>query len=278
MSDVKVLIPNVNRFDLLNRQLENLAEYTHTIDLILVDNGSDDPSLLDIPDSPVFNSVTKIYFDENEGCLPPLRVGEQECNPNDILVFMHNDVLLWEHNWDDRVRAEFSNRATLGLAGLFGAPGVAADGGRMFARSNMIGKEWGTEGILHGHIFGGTAPAAVLDSMCMMFRVSSLRAVGIPDDWPPHHWFDRLFCARFIEKGWDVAIIGIAFDHYGGGSSGKVMDDFAVKWAKRKGHDMNLEEANAFLYAEGLRIWDRDYAHRMTLISDSDWNYSWSRK
>jgi len=286
MNKVWVVMGYASRPDLTERSIQVLLENSDSINLILINNGSKDgpvaikgPRMTD--GSLNYSMLRRAVFINNPvntGCLPMLRqtIPYME-DDEDILVFIHNDVLIWEPHWDTIVRNAFNEIPDLGLAGLFGAPGVGPDGGRMFARSRMEGREWGTPGEPHGAIaeLNEVSPASVLDSLCMMFKVGALRDVEIPLEWPPHHWFDRLFCLRFIDKGYKVAVIGIPFDHYGGGSSGPIMDSFAQKYAFDKTGTMyDPIKANDILYTEGAVIFNHEYAHRLPLVTDG-WNYIW---
>jgi GT2 family glycosyltransferase len=281
LSDFWIVLGYANRPDLTERTIEQLMSVTREFNLIVIDNGCHEPISIkwaEIKEPPKnLKRFIAIHNDKNVGCLPMLVQSLKYIGDDDIVVFMHNDVLIWDEDWDDYVRSVFAGMPTLGLAGFFGAPGVALDGGRMFAKSHMVGKEWGTEGYLHGTIMPhfDVAPATVIDSLAMIFRASALKKVGIPEEWPPHHWFDRLFCLRFIEQGWRVAVLGVAFDHYGGGSSGKTMDSFAQEWVKETmGEDLDIIEANNRLYMKGLQIYQRDYGDRLSLIADG-WDYIW---
>lgn len=279
MSEFWVVIGWANRPDLTERTIQQLNRVTEEYSLILINNGSNEPVTIKSDDG-VYNNMKRLvvlHNEENVGCLPMLKQSLPYIEDDDIVVFMHNDVLIWDDGWDLFVRKIFSDMPDLGLAGFFGAPGVALDGGRMFAKSHMVGREWGTEGQLHGTIMPhfDVQPATVLDSLCLIFRASALKKVGIPEHWPPHHWFDRLFCLRFIEHGWKVAILGVAFDHYGGGSSGQTMDTFSQKWVKEtSGEDLDVEAANMRLYLAGLEIFQNEYGDKLSLIADG-WDYIW---
>lgn len=281
IKDVWVVMGYANRPDLTERSITQLLDTGKDFKLLLINNGSDEPvNIKPTVMSAGYSNLKRLvvlHNSENQGYLPMLRQSLEYVEEDDLLVFLHNDVLLWDENWDGYMRAVFNEYPELGLAGLFGAPGVAADGGRMFATSHMVGKEWGTEGQLHGSIMPhkSVKPACVLDSLCMIFRKKALDEVGIPGDWPPHHWSDRLFCTRFIEHNWKVAVLGLAFDHYGGGSGGETIDTFSQKWVyEHLGEWLGPVEANMRLYMYGLEIWNRDYADKLSLIAD-DWEYIW---
>lgn len=278
-ADLWVVMGYANRADLTERAITQLLRVSREFNLLLINNGANEPVSVK-SDTGTYSNLKRmvvLHNEKNMGYLPMLKQSLEYVGENDLLVFMHNDVLIWDENWDRYVRNVFDENPKLALAGLFGAPGVASDGGRMFATSHMVGKEWGTEGELHGTIMPhlSVKPASVLDSLCMIFRKKALDEVGIPDDWPPHHWSDRLFCTRFIEHGWKVAVLGLAFDHYGGGSGGTTIDTFSQEWVLQNfGEALGPEEANMRLYMEGLRIWNRDYADKLSLIAD-DWDYIW---
>lgn len=271
-----------NRPDLTERSIQVLLQNARQVNLLLINNGCNEPVRIlgELNDGqmtyPSLKRFVALHLEENVGCLPMLRDALNVVDDDDLLVFMHNDVLIWGEHWDDVFRKAFEDVEGLGLAGLFGAPGVALDGGRMFARSRMEGREWGTEGELHGAIMevNEVSPAAVLDSLCMVFDVKVLKEVGIPDEWPPHHWFDRLFCLRFVDHGYKVAVVGIPFDHYGGGSSGNTMDTFAIKWCKERfGTEFDAVTANNHLYSIGAHLF-MEYGDRLALITDG-WKYIW---
>jgi hypothetical protein len=48
-------------------------------------------------------------------------------HPDDILCYIHDDVLLLEKGWDERVRRCFERHPNCGLAGFGGSTGLAGD-------------------------------------------------------------------------------------------------------------------------------------------------------
>lgn len=281
--DITVVIPFVDRSEHTIRCIQVL-ELNSELDIqyILVDNGSIESEFLNLHQALdamglKFNTGDNYWIQnkENKGVLPALRAA-REFIRSPITVFMHNDVLIWEDKWDSKVIAAFDERPNMALAGFFGAPGVAADGGRMFACSNMLGKEWGTTGDLHGGLNTKlVAPATVLDSLVMIFRTSVLQEHGIPEEWPPHHWYDRLFCVWYIDKGYEVGNMGLAFDHGGGiTSTGEIYNQFVREWGDKQEVEEKIEDADLYMYNTGKHLFEQ-YAHRMPLTVDDYWNYTW---
>lgn len=193
------------------RNLYSLADSPKELDVIVIDGNSDPPYI------PTQQELV-LQKPENTGVLDAYKFGMQYA-VGDILVWIHNDVLLWENAWDTRVITAFQTDSKLGLAGLFGGRGVSLDGGRGHPESNMIGKEWGTHGGYHGQILTTQHPAVVFDSLCLMFRREALEQVGIDERIPVCHWYDRILTLDILIAGWHCATIGISFDHFGGGTS-----------------------------------------------------------
>jgi hypothetical protein len=257
--DFNVVIPFINNIDITKRCIEVLEENSHDVNIIPFDNGSTEPYDFDA-----------IRSEENIGCYPSL-LRTLDSLPDGLFLFMHNDVLIHEKNWDLRVRKEFETNEKLALAGFFGAPGVGQDGGRMNAHSNMAGKEWGSSWSVHGGLMTETTPAAVIDSLAMIFNTNLVRDL-IPRNLPPHHWFDRIIPLTLIDAGFHVATIGIEFDHGGGMTSTKQeYHDFVNKWGKENGLKGNYDLE---MYELGLRIF-RQWNSRLPLTVDPDYTYRW---
>lgn len=276
---ISVIIPFVDKSDVTMRCLEVMKENSvGKLNVTVVDNCSSVNTFLDIWQALPkfkFNSYRYVHNPVNKGVLPALR-SQLDRVKDELVLFMHNDVLIWEDRWDEKIKTIFDGDENLALAGFFGAPGVAADGGRMFACSNMLGKEWGGHWSEHGAQNKRlVAPATVLDSLAMIFRVPVLNDLGIPEEWPPHHWFDRLFCVYLIDHGYHVANLGFAFDHGGGTTStGIVYDSFVKDWAERQ--KIETDNADLFMYNCGLRLF-HEYANRMPLLVNEHFDYVWGR-
>lgn len=266
---ITIVIPTVDNLDLLHECIAALKYRSRVSKIIVVDNGSNPP---------ILENVWVWRNEENQGCLPALRKVLPHIE-TELVAFMHNDVLIHETAWDIVVWDAFRDRPNLGLAGFFGAKGVAPNGGRVGSKSRMIGKRWGTAWNLHGGFLekDEVMPSTVLDSLCMIFRTEYLQKLGIPEEWPPHHWFDRLFGVQFIKAGYDVATIGIDFDHRGGSSSGLIYDEFVMKWAKENNieTDGKMQVADIEMYNRGLKLFMDEYNKRAPLLVDNNWNYSW---
>lgn len=248
---LSIVIPVFNAQEMTDECIDNLQQHaTGDLDIIVVDNGSPVPYKRD--------GIRIIYNEENKGFWPSLQQGIAEAY-SDIVMTLHNDVLIWEHNFDIRILSHFSKDHLLAIAGLFGASGVGIDGGRGNPESNMLGKKYGTSGTLHGALLTGSHPAVVFDSLCMIFRKRHLELLD-PDSLPMHHWCDRLVTLRAVLKGLHCLTIGIAFDHGGGYTSTKVgtknnaMEDFC-----KKNNIPFTESWDLSLYMYGLGMFQKEF-------------------
>lgn len=275
---LSVAIPFVGQHHVTKRCLEVLIQHAgEPLQIILIDNGSPDLfPLRDVP-SRAGNHVTYLRNPENLGTLESLRQA-LDAATEPVLVHMHNDVLIHEDGWDRRIREAFEADPQLALAGFFGAPTVGPDGGRVGAHSNMVGLEWGSAWTPHGAHLTDLAPACIFDSLCMIWRVAALRQIGIPDDYPPHHWYDRLLSVRTIDAGWHAATIGIAFDHAGSLTHGKPETQwhaFADRWCRAHGIDPGDNSDHA-VYHYGETLFVETYGRRLPLTIGPHYQALWA--
>lgn len=289
---LSVIIPFIDNWDITANCLSKLAAYTtRDIELILIDNGSDE-NYEEQAKEIIRSSHLDIKFVRNEnniGVLPTFKQGLDEA-AGDILVYIHNDVLLHERAWNERIEQAFHEDAQLGMAGLFGARGVHPDGGREGSMSHMIGQEWGIcechrpAAMHHGELMVNIYPAAVFDGVGMFFRRSVLQDLAdhsdLFEDWrAPHHFYDRIMSLKVLERGYHMCVIGIKFDHYSGATanhSNKYVA-FGTKWLTDHGYVMNDIGVDDSIYwiAEGQ--WRKEYANRLPVRVDQNYNVRWER-
>jgi len=242
-----VVISALNQFDLLRENLSTLTKDADTskFDILVVDNGSDEPFTCDIP------NVKVIRFEEPFGSYPIFKIG-LENSDSDVLAFIHSDFFLWDKKWVEKVEQAFNDNAKLGLVGMIGASGWGSNGGRIGTMGSFQGmelrkyydanEEWpegkafcwtGSPASAHGEdVTGQLRKACQLDGCSMIFRRSCLESLPL-DTWNiPHHWYDRLLCAWCIERDWEIGVIGIPCDHFSGQTvnGSKTYDKMAKEW------------------------------------------------
>jgi hypothetical protein len=151
-----------------------------------------------------------------------------------ILAYIHDDVFIYEHDWDLRVLRQFDDPSVgmVGFAGAMGhgvsnlhkAPFHPANLTRHDFLSNMRG--WRK----HGGRFTGARNVAVLDGFAIFVRRSILdKARGWPVDSPlGYYLYCEWLCCETRRQGLRIRLVGVDCHHLGGQTSGsaQVQDDF----------------------------------------------------
>lgn len=270
---ISVVIPAVDQHKFTERAIEGLfnnAQAPNDVDVILIDNDSLTP----------YNNmagVNLIRNDINPGVYMSYIQGMQQAKSN-VVLWMHNDVLVHEYGWDQRILSEFNNDPKLGIAGFFGGRSVGANGGRGHPEGNLLGKEWGQNIAVHGHLLTGKHPAVVFDSLAMIINQDIFHSINVPYV-APHHWFDRIMTLWFIDHGYHALTIGIGFDHYSGATSvlqSSRHSDFVQKWCESKGLAMD-QNWDYTLYKYGSDFFKARWGIRLPVEVDSNYRLTWRR-
>jgi GT2 family glycosyltransferase len=164
----------------------------------------------------------------------------------DVLAFMHDDLILHDPKWSERVLREFDD-PTVGLVGFGGALGHGSDDlyktpydyrqlGRSRYRSNT------TDAELHGERFAGECDVAVLDGFALIVRREILERWG---GWPlgtpvGYSLYDYSLCCEAHRQGYRIRLVGVNCWHMGGQT--------AVKLKMANGQGAAHEEAHRWVY------------------------------
>ncbi len=272
---ISVLLPAVDAHAITEAAIVSLLENAadpENVEIIIYDNASKVPY------------VASTYCD-NDWC-NKIIVRRNELNvagygalldtmpqfTHDIILWMHNDVKVHEFGWDKRIIAEFDKDPLLGIAGFFGAYGVADNGGRIGSMGNMLGKEWGTPQHMHGQVMTETYPAVVFDALAMIINRTLFNALDKPDGIPVHHWNDRILPLLFVLQGYHALTIGIAFDHKGGVSSlGNSYRELAERWSNENNIPFQKDWDFTF-YNAGEQLFRRLGAGKFPIYVNADFS------
>lgn len=224
MINFSIVVGMLNQHELTREAVRMMIlnlDHPEETEVIVIDNGSDEP--LTTPANEIINvgEFRIICNEKNTGNYPMFKQG-LELAQGHIVAFLHSDVFVYQKGWDTQVRAQFAGHDDLGLMGFIGSTELDNWGGRgMGTVSNMQGRQvgqWkGSIGSVHGKVSGGmTIDGSVIDGCVMIFRKDVLEQIGFRDNYPVHHFYDRLMSAQIIEAGYKVGILGIEFDHVSG--------------------------------------------------------------
>lgn len=278
-----VVIPVLNQFPLAQAVIDfavnNLQE---PADLIILDNASDKPF------EPKTGHLAKILnkkvirLDHNIGVYPTFWEALKHTDA-DVLAFFHSDLFINELDWDKRVLSVFEAHPKLGLLGFIGSNEIDSAGGRgLGTTSNFKGdtyiyhsaegveSKWtGSPAAAHGRHNTDLTKASVVDGCAMIFRREVLEKIKQRDDFPPHHFYDRLLSTETRELGYEMGVLGIGCDHISGQTVNQesAYDIMAKAWAEAHGLQKDgLQNWDSVIYREAERQWLAEYRGTKQLI------------
>ncbi len=143
-----------------------------------------------------------------------------------ILAYIHDDVVIHERGWDQRVLREFDD-PQVGLVGFAGGRGhfLPQAYQQPFHIPNMIRRDFISnmrDAEKHGKRFTGECDVAVLDGLALFVRRSVLDAWGgWPLDKPVSYFlYSENLCCEVRRQGMRIRLVGVDCTHLGGKSSG----------------------------------------------------------
>lgn len=252
-----VVVPVLNQFEIALQTLDYLIqnlENPHDVEFLVLDNGSKElflPAFAKEFENKRFGNrgveVRIIRYEQNGGAYPFIFAEGVKHAKSPIIAFFHSDLFVYQKGWDTNVIAHFEGNSNLGLLGFIGSTQMDNHGGRgLGTHSNMQGKvtarpsggEWrGSYAHIHGKQDAGfVIDGAVVDGCVMIFRKECLEKVGFKDNYPIHHFYDRMLSLQTLEAGYKVGILGIEFDHISGQTVNQeqTYQDSAKAWFKEK--------------------------------------------
>lgn len=144
-----------------------------------------------------------------------------------ILIFLHDDLDIYDPDWHAKVLALFSSNPACAVVGLGGGSSLGRES--LYKRPYRISdlarggyvsnqRDWQVHG---GHL-DGTQRVAVVDAFFMAVRTDFLlECDGFPVDRLSHHCIDLWLACEAARKNKEVWAIGIDCLHHGGGTSTK---------------------------------------------------------
>lgn len=276
----------MNQFPLatlaIDHALDNLSPDAD-VELLVIDNGSDTPFEYKGIGRGISNMTTArgtkvevqiLRHEKSIGVYPTFWDG---IHTGDVIAFFHSDLVICEQDWDKRVLGAFESHPKLGLLGFIGSNEIDGSGGRgLGTMSNFQGnryvsgdKSWsGSAASVHGKHVTEYYPAAVVDGCAMIFSHSAIEHdIQQRENFPPHHFYDKLISCEVREAGYEMAVLGIACDHISGqtvNQEGKYQD-MAQDWCDAHGiaKTHNWDDA---VYHESERQWLTEYRDTKHLI------------
>lgn len=262
------------------------------VEFIIIDNASKEPFHYFGAALEKGSLETKVVrYTKNVGVYPIFWEALKHCT-GDVVAVFHSDLFVAEAGWDTRVLEAFESHPKLGLLGFIGSNEIDGSGGRgLGTSSNFLGGRYehkmmdgqraswqGSPAEVHGRRETGYMNAAVVDGCAMIFRRSVLESISQRENFPPHHFYDRLLSSEVLEKGFEVGVLGIGFDHISGQTVNQE-DSYhimAAEWWKEHAaftidrevvqHSEGQVNWDATLYREAERQWLGEYRDTKHLV------------
>lgn len=225
---LSIVFPVLNQHELFKEVYKTVKENTNQseqpVEFVIIDNGSDTP--LDGQDFP---GGIIIRNEKSTGVYPTFKQGF-DSSKGEVVAFFHSDLVIWEKDWNLRVLEQFDNHPEVGMVGFIGSGEIDPDGGRgLGTMSNFQGRVlygetsektpsvWsGSHASVHGKVSGGVSNVAVVDGCAMIIRRSAWEEIGYRENFPIHHFYDRLISTQLLENEYTIKVIGVECDHFSG--------------------------------------------------------------
>ena len=190
-----------------------------SVEWLVVDNGSTDPV------EEFFRKYVRpkrFQFIRNEENLGLVKTYQQifDAVKTPYLAILHNDVFIYEKNWDKRLVKAFETIDKLGMVGFFGSAGVGHIGERI--HDVPPGRMSGVSNMLEAEVHGVRAdrqhtPVAILDGFALGFNMEFVKKCGgIDQNYKFHHIYDRELPLLSIAHGYKNIVLDVPCHHGSG--------------------------------------------------------------
>lgn len=272
---VSIIIPTRNALQLVRQCIESILRKTtyEPWEILLVDNGSDDPEALRYFESLAAQPRVRVLRDDRPFNYSALNNAAAKQARGELLALVNNDIEVMSPEWLDEMVA------------LALQPGVGAVGARLWYPDRTLqhgGVILGLGGVAaHAHkglprgLSGYCGRALLVQSFsavtaaCLVVRKSTYDAVGGLDEAHlPVAFNDVDFCLRLREAGWRCVWTPYAeMIHHESATRG---EDFTPEKRER------FEREVGYMLERwpGIIAWDPAYNPNLTLKSE-DFGYAW---
>lgn len=164
--------------------------------------------------------VSYVKLPQNDGLINSMNVGYNEAKNSDIITFTHNDVFIYEKDWDIRLLKFFEDHPDVGLVSLFGASGVGQNGARM--QTVPAGRAPGFSNMVESDVHGMKLEkefqyVGTIDGFFFSVRSEILKNTnGFDTRYKYHHFYDRDIALETIRQGYKCVTLDIPSHHYSG--------------------------------------------------------------
>lgn len=273
-------VPVLGRKDLtlaFANQLGESVSDPFSFILVIIDNASPEPYEIEEFEHLPFD-VGLIRNPDNAGFYFPIIELAEAVPDAEIYALAHNDLLIYEKGWDQRLKESFRDDARLGMVGFCGSWEIDSFGGRGRGTMCFFRGERG-QSQAAGQRIVNLQPSLILDSLFIAMRPTVIGALGVDEDITPAHFYDKIWPLRAIEAGWRVATLGVEVDHLGGETivAEPAYHDDMRRWCEEHGLAAGDDPGGA-VYAEAERRFLTEYRQSKGKVPawvDAEYNTYW---
>lgn len=195
---------------------------TVPFELIVVDNGSR-PEVRAYFDS--LRPGLEVRYIRNEKNHGPIRAVNQGIGSSryPYIGVMHNDVVITEKGWLDRIVTVMESDKTIGIAGLAGRKEIYKDGcvNEMTLKHNLDNED------LNAPMRENSSEVAVVDGLCfVMTRRLIDRIGGLDETYGYMHCYDLDVSLASRAAGFRNVVVGISAMHIGNGGMTRKLKEY----------------------------------------------------
>ncbi len=274
MKKLTLCIPIFNQLNETKSVLGNLRHMTSDdTEWLFIDNGSTDPVEEFVTQYLKPKRMNYIRNEENIGLLKTMQQAYENCN-TDLLAIIHNDVMIYEKDWDKRVAKLFEEIDKLGGVGFFGSQGCGPIGeriqdvpnaGTMAGISNMLEAE------LHGmRMDQEWKPVAIFDGLAMIFSMEMLKkGNGFDQRYQYHHLYDRASALQSLALGYKNVVINVPCHHLSGITANRA--EYQA-WIDKKVGSSNFT-GDKYTHDENSRRFANIWKEALPLYVENDFSF-----
>lgn len=269
---ITVVVPVLNQQEVTQQFLDKIRETEGSakLPLLIIDNGSTPPVRSWLHGLREGDLVVR--NEENVGVMPALNQAWRVLKDStDYIFYTHNDVLIHEKNWDDKLVRVLSELPGCGVAGFYGAKGIGTHDiyrtpyyMHQLVRVENVSACHRMDAAIHGFRppSGETERVAVMDGFSLIVKTELLNELdGFDRNYPVHHNYDNDICLESLDKGYNNYVIAMDAEHLGGRTD--VGEDWASKFGKSKAEIH--QEAHPVLYNKWSPDWVTAGKHVISL-------------
>jgi GT2 family glycosyltransferase len=219
-----IIIPVCNQLSTTRLCVQGIADNTGTdFEIVVVDNGSTDGTPGYFEDLRNRLNVRVLRNSENEGAIRAINQGLSAAT-GEYACVMHNDVVIRENGWLEKMTSLYEKDGSFGLAGFAGRRFI--DKKARVDESTLV-HSLTNEGLDTPPMVKKAEEVAVVDGLCLFSRLNLFKEVGCLDEvYEWMHFYDLDISFKFLKAGYKNIVINVKCYHINNGGNTRFSEDY----------------------------------------------------